>query len=155
MGTADTVRVLHFADAHIDIANYGRHDPKTALPIRVMDFLEALDQVVDSAVEEKVDLVIFAGDAYKDRNPQPTFQRAWGERMMRLSEAGIPTVLLVGNHDVAPAAGRAHTLHEFKTLDVPHLHVADNILLFTDEILGCPIQVLSVPWVSRSQLMTR
>ncbi|MCZ7668592.1 MAG: hypothetical protein M5U34_16080 [Chloroflexi bacterium] len=34
------VRVLHFADAHIDIANYGRHDPDSLLPVRVMDFFE-------------------------------------------------------------------------------------------------------------------
>lgn len=155
MAKSDSVRVLHFADAHIDIANYGRHDPKTALPIRVMDFLNSLDQIVDTALEEKVDLVIFAGDAYKDRNPQPTFQRAWGNRMMRLSEAGIPTVLLVGNHDVAPAAGRAHTLHEFKTLGVPNLHVADRIAMLDADTLGCPVQIISVPWVSRSQLMTR
>lgn len=149
------VRVLHFADAHIDIANYGRHDPETALPIRVMDFLNTLDQIIDTAVEEKVDLVIFAGDAYKDRNPQPTFQRAWGERMMRLSKANIPTVLLVGNHDVAPAAGRANTLQEFKTLQVPHIHMANRIELLGPDELGCPVQVITVPWVSRSQLMTR
>jgi exonuclease SbcD len=155
MGKKSSVRLLHFADAHIDIANYGRHDPDTALPIRVMDFLNALDQVIDTAIEEKVDLVIFAGDAYKDRNPQPTFQRAWGMRMMRLSEAGIPTVLLVGNHDVAPAAGRAHTLHEFTTLHVPHIHVGDRITLFGPDTLACPVQVITVPWVSRSQLMTR
>lgn len=155
MGKHTTIRVLHFADAHIDIANFGRHDPNTALPVRVMDFLHALDQVVDTAVEEKVDLVIFAGDAYKDRNPQPTFQRAWGERMMRLSAAGIPTILLVGNHDVAPAAGRAHTLHEFNTLRVPCIHVADRIGLLGPEELNCPVQVITVPWVSRSQLMTR
>ena len=84
------IKLLHFADAHIDIANYGRHDPDSALPIRVMDFLHALDQIVETAVSEKVDLVIFAGDAYKDRNPQPTFQREWGKRMMQLSQAGIP-----------------------------------------------------------------
>jgi exonuclease SbcD len=151
----EAVRVLHFADAHIDIANYGRHDPDTALPVRVMDFLNALDQVVGTAIEEKVDLVIFAGDAYKDRNPQPTFQRAWGERMMRLSQAKIPTVLLVGNHDVAPAAGRANTLQEFKTLQVPYIHMANRIELLGPEALGCPVQIITVPWVSRSQLMTR
>jgi exonuclease SbcD len=149
------IRLLHFADAHIDIANYGRHDPETALPIRVMDFLNALDQVIDTAVEEKVDLVIFAGDAYKDRNPQPTFQRAWGERMMRLSKANIPTILLVGNHDVAPAAGRANTLQEFKTLQVPNIHMANRIELLGPDELGLPVQVITVPWVSRSQLMTR
>ena len=60
-----SLRVLHFADAHIDIANYGRHDPESALPVRVMDFLRSLDQIVDQAVSDPVDLVIFAGDAYK------------------------------------------------------------------------------------------
>ena len=75
------LRILHFADAHIDIANYGRHDPITGLPYRVVDYLKSLDAIVDAAIDERVDLVIFAGDAYKDRNPQPTFQRAWGERI--------------------------------------------------------------------------
>lgn len=149
------IRLLHFADAHIDIANYGRHDPKTGLPVRVMDFLNALDQIVDTAIEEKVELVIFAGDAYKDRNPQPTFQRAWGERMMRLSQAKIPTLLLVGNHDVSPAAGRAHTLHEFSTLGVPYIHVADRPALWTPEQLGVPVQIIAVPWLSRSLLVGR
>jgi DNA repair protein SbcD/Mre11 len=149
------IRLLHFADAHIDIANYGRFDPHTALPIRVMDFLHSLDQIVERAIDDPVDLVIFAGDAYKDRNPHPTFQREWGKRIMRLSQAGIPTVLLVGNHDVSPASGRAHTLQEFNTLQVPHIHVADRILRLGPAELGLPVQIITVPWVSRSQLMTR
>jgi exonuclease SbcD len=149
------IRIVHFADAHIDIANFGRHDPNTGLPVRVTDFLIALDQIIDTAIEEKVDLVLFAGDAYKDRNPQPTFQREWGKRMMRLSAAGIPTVLLVGNHDVALAAGRAHTIQEFKTLSVPNIFVADTIGLLGPNELGLPLQIITVPWVSRSVLMTR
>ena len=149
------ISVLHFADAHIDIANYGRHDPESALPIRVMDFLHALDQIIDTALAEKVDLVIFAGDAYKDRNPQPTFQREWGKRLMRLSQAEIPTLLLIGNHDKSPASGRAHTLQEFGTLQVPHIHVADRIHLWRPGDLGVNAQIISVPWVSRSQLMAR
>ena len=149
------IRLLHFADAHIDIANYGRFDPHTALPIRVMDFLHSLDQIVDRAIEEQVDLVIFAGDAYKDRNPHPTFQREWGRRIMRLSQAAIPTILLVGNHDVSPASGRAHTLHEYSTLQVPHIHVADRIVRLGPDELGLPLQLITVPWVSRSHLMTR
>jgi len=64
--------VLHFADAHIDIAGHGRHDPLTGLPLRVLDFLNALDRIVDTAIQERVDLVLFAGDAYKDRTPSPT-----------------------------------------------------------------------------------
>ena len=151
----NSLRILHFADAHIDIANYGRHDPNLALPMRVIDFLKSLDTIVETAVSEQVDLVIFAGDAYKDRNPHPTFQREWGKRMMRLSQAGIPTLLLVGNHDVSPAAGRAHTLQEFSTLAVPHIFIADRITRLGPDELGLPVQLITIPWVSRHQLMTR
>ena len=148
------VKVLHFADAHIDIAAHGRHDPESGLPVRVLDFLKALDTIIDAAINEKVDLVIFAGDAYKDRSPSPTFQREWGRRIMRLSSAAIPTLLLVGNHDISPASGRAHTLQEFDTLQVPHIHVIYKPeFLKPDDLEGLPLQVLGLPWVFRSGLM--
>ncbi len=148
------VKVLHFADAHIDIATYGKHDPETGLPIRVLDFLKALDTIVDCAIEEKVDLVLFAGDTYKDRTPSPTFQREWGRRMIRLPMAGIPLLMLVGNHDLSPASGRAHTLQEFDTLQVPKVRVMQKPeLLRPADLWGLPLQVLALPWVFRSTLM--
>lgn len=147
------IKILHFADAHIDMARHGRRDPETGLPVRVLDFLHALDTIVDTAVAEKVDLVIFAGDAYRDRTPAPTYQREWGKRMMRLSEAGIQTILVVGNHDVSPAAGRAHTLQEFDTLQVPNIHVVSKpCLLGPDDLNGLPVQVIGIPWLNRSGL---
>ncbi|MDT8304527.1 MAG: exonuclease SbcCD subunit D [Anaerolineae bacterium] len=155
MSNQKPLKILHFADAHIDIANYGRHDAETGLPVRVVDFLNALDQIIDRAIEEPVDLVLFAGDAYKDRNPQPTFQREWGKRMMRLARAGIPTVLLVGNHDVSPASKRAHTLQEYSTFEIPQIHVADRLGLIRPEKLGVGVQIATLPWVSRSALLTR
>lgn len=148
------IKILHFADAHIDIANYGRHDPASGLPLRVLDFLKALDTIIDAAIEEKVDLVIFAGDAYKDRAPAPTYQREWGRRVMRLSRAGIRTLLLVGNHDLSPAVGRAHALQEYDTLNVPGVQVIGlPTLLLPDQLGGLPVQVMALPWVSRSYLM--
>jgi exonuclease SbcD len=147
------LKLLHFADAHIDMANYGRHDPESGLPYRVMDYLKSLDTIVDAAIDEQVDLVLFAGDAYKDRNPAPTFQREWGRRIMRLSNAGIPTILLVGNHDLSPGLGRAHALEEFATLEVSNVFVADRPTLYTPKELGVDIQVLAVPWISRSGMM--
>ncbi|MDY6873290.1 MAG: exonuclease SbcCD subunit D [Chloroflexota bacterium] len=148
------IKLLHFADAHIDMANYGRHDPASGLPMRVMDFLKSLDEIVQAAIDEQVDLVIFAGDAYKDRSPAPTFQREWDQRIMRLSEAGIPTLLLTGNHDISPSSGRAHAIQEFESLNVPHIRVLSAPqFLGPKELEGLPIQVLALPWVSRSNLM--
>jgi exonuclease SbcD len=148
------ITILHFADAHIDMANYGRHDPQSGLPARVMDFLKSLDTIVDTAIAEKVDLVLFAGDAYKDRSPAPTFQREWGRRIMRLSRAGIPTLLLVGNHDLSPALGRANAMETFDTLDVPHVRVIDRpLFLKPDDLGGLPLQVIALPWIARSGLI--
>ncbi len=148
------LKILHFADAHIDIAAHGRRDPVSGLPMRVLDFLKALDTIVDTAIAEKVNLVLFAGDAYKDRTPVPTFQREWGKRMMRLSDAGVPTLMLVGNHDLSPAVGRANALQEFDTLHVPHLYLADRPAFWRPEDLeGLPLQVLALPWISRSSMM--
>lgn len=148
------VKILHFADAHIDMANYGRRDPETGLPMRVVDFLKSLDVIVDTAVSEKVDMVIFAGDAYKDRSPAPTFQREWGKRIMRLSRAGIMTLLLVGNHDLSPALGRANAVEEFSTLEVPHVRVLDRpMVLKPEDLEGLQVQVMALPWISRSGLM--
>jgi exonuclease SbcD len=147
------MRLLHFADAHIDMANYGRHDPETGLPFRVLDFLKSLDIIIEAAITEKVDLVIFAGDAYRDRSPTPTFQREWGKRIIRLSKAGIRTLLLVGNHDLSPALGRASAIQEFETLDIPHVTVVSKPAFLSAQELGLPIQVIAIPWVSRSGLM--
>lgn len=148
------MRILHFADAHIDIASQRRRDPESGLPIRVLDFLKALDAIIDAAISEKVDLVLFAGDAYKDRTPVPTYQREWGRRIMRLSQAGIPTLLLIGNHDLPPATGRANALQEFDTLEVPHIKVlAKPAFLKPEDLEGLPLQVIALPWVSRSGML--
>lgn len=147
------MKILHFADAHIDMTNYGRHDHQTGLPLRVLDFLKSLDTIVDTAISEIVDMVIFAGDAYKDRSPAPTFQREWGRRIMRLSQAGIPTFLLVGNHDMSPAVGRAHAIQEFDTLQIPHVRVLQKPEFLSADELGLPVQMIAIPYISRSSLM--
>ncbi len=153
-------RILHFADAHIDIANHGKRDPESGLAVRVLDFLQSLDEIIEAAVQNKVDCVVFAGDAYKDRNPSPTYQREWGSRIMRLSRAGIPTLLLVGNHDISPAVGRAHALTEFSTLNVPHVKILDQPGFFSADDLkplsssntNLNLQLIALPWMSRSEI---
>ena len=148
------LKILHFSDAHIDMANFGKLDVATGLPMRVMDFLKSLDEIIDTAINEKVDAVIFSGDAYKDRSPLPTHAREWGRRIMRLSHAKIPTILLTGNHDSSPTVSRAHAIHEFSTLEVPYIHVVDKPCVLTpDDLDGLPLQVIGLPWVFRSGRM--
>ena len=39
----EPIRVLHFADTHIGMENYGKTDPETGLSSRVRDFLRRMD----------------------------------------------------------------------------------------------------------------
>ena len=149
------MRILHFSDLHIGVENYGRIDPQTGLSTRLIDFLSSLDQVVEYALTENVDLVLLAGDAYKGRDPSQTHQREFASRLARLSHAGIPTFLLVGNHDLPSAVSRATAVEIFSTLEVPHLTVGDNLQNYTIQTKSGPLQILAVPWPRRSGILSR
>ncbi len=149
------IRLLHIADIHIGMENYGRTDPQTGLNQRVMDFLRRLSDAVDYALDHEIDVVIFAGDAYKTRNPNPTFQREFARRMKRLADAGIPVLMLVGNHDLPAVAQKATSISIFSTLDVPNTVVGDREKLWQITCRrGQPLQVATVPYPLKSGLLT-
>lgn len=147
--------MLHFADLHIGVENYGRIDPETGLSTRLIDFLGAFDELVDYALSESVDLVILAGDAYKSRDPSQTQQREFAKRLAKLSSSGIPVFLLVGNHDMPHAMGRATALEIFNTLNVPELVVGDHLETHLVTTRNGPIQIVALPWPRRSQLLAQ
>lgn len=149
------MRVLHFSDLHIGVENYGRTDPDTGLSTRLGDFLDSLDQVVEYALTESVDLVLLAGDAYKGRDPSQTHQREFAKRLARLSEAQIPTFLLVGNHDLPNATSRANAVEIFSTLRLPHTYIGSHLENYLVPTPSGPIQVLAIPWPRRSVLVGR
>lgn len=150
------INVLHLADIHIGIENYGRFDSKSGLNSRVLDFLRRLAQAIDYALENEADVCIFAGDAYKNQRPNPTLQREFARRIKRLVDAGIPTVLLVGNHDMSTADRAASSLDIFKTLDVPGVIVASREELHQLTCRrGQPLQVATLPYPQRSRLLSQ
>ncbi|MCS7283773.1 MAG: exonuclease SbcCD subunit D [Anaerolineae bacterium] len=149
----EPIRLLHFADLHIGIENYGRLDPSTGVNSRVRDFLDRLDEVVAYALENEADLVVFAGDAYKTRDPNPTYQRAFARRVKQLVDAGVPVVLLVGNHDLPTMPQRASTVDIFQTLAVPNVYVGREEGVFRIQTRRGPVQVAVVPFPIRTRLL--
>ena len=149
------MRVLHFSDLHIGVENYGRTDPNTGLSTRLGDFLAALDELVEFALSNHVDLVVLAGDAYKGRDPSQTHQREFAIRLRRLSAAGIPTFLLAGNHDLPAMASRANSVEIFATLDVPNVYVGSRLTNHTINTPAGPVQIVAVPWPTRGAMLAR
>jgi len=149
------VKILHFADLHLGVESYGRIDPATGLSSRLLDFLSALDQVVDYALGNKVDLVLFCGDAYKSREPSQTQQREFAKRIRRLSSSNIPIFLLIGNHDLPNAIGRATTTEIFDTLAVENVYVSNRPDIYRIPTNSGTIQIVSLPWLRRSALLSK
>ena len=90
------LRLLHTADVHLG----ARHDDlgEAAAAQRERQFA-AFKATVDLAIEEKVDIVLVAGDLF-DSNTQPrrSVERVAAE-LKRLVEAKIRTVIIPGTHD--------------------------------------------------------
>ncbi len=148
----EPIRVLHFADTHIGMENYGKTDPQTGLSSRVRDFLRRMDEMVDYARDHDVDLVIFAGDAFKTRQPNPTYQREFAHRIRDLSQLA-PVVLLVGNHDLPPTTLKASSIEIYHTLQVPNVWVADDYTLREIETRRGLAAVATAPYPIRSRLL--
>jgi exonuclease SbcD len=149
------MKIIHFADAHIGVETYGTIDPEKGLSTRVLDELRAVDEVIDYAVNNGADLVLFCGDAYKNREPSPTHQREFAMRIRRLSEARIPTVLVVGNHDLPGSPGKANSVEIFDTLDIGYIHIADKPGILHIATKNGEIQVAALPWLRRNALLIK
>ena len=149
------MRILHFADVHIGVENYARTNPETGLSTRLHDFLDTFDELVDYAIESGVHLALFCGDAYKSRDPSQTQQREFARRIVRLSEAGIPSFLLIGNHDTPHSQGRATALDIYRTLPTPRVIIGDAAKTYTVQTADGPLQIVAVPWIRRSQFLAR
>ena len=149
------MKILHFADLHLGVETYGRINPETGVSTRLDDFLAAFDKLVDFALDNRVDLVVFCGDAYKSREPSQTQQREFARRINRLSSGGIPVFLLVGNHDLPNAIGKATSTEIFQTLAVKNVYVSNKPDVYRIETKSGPIQVASLPWLRRSALVKK
>jgi exonuclease SbcD len=150
------IKLLHLSDIHLGSGfSHGRLNPETGLNTRLEDFLVALSHCIDRALTDPVDLVLFGGDAFPDATPPPLIQQALASQFCRLSTAGIPTVLLVGNHDQHAQGLGGASLSIYRTLGVPGVVVGDQLTTHQLQTANGPVQIITLPWLTRSTLLTR
>lgn len=146
------IKFVHTADIHFGMENYGRLDAKTGIHTRLLDFQKAVNFMIDKAISENVDLFVFAGDAYKTHNPTPTHQRLLMQSFFRLYKAKIPVVIIIGNHDNPLSYGKAHALEIFGQIPVDGFYVISQPDSIKLETKNGPIQIVGIPWPTRSIL---
>jgi DNA repair protein SbcD/Mre11 len=149
------VRVMHFADTHFGVELYGRLDPESGLNTRLMDFRQSLEAAIDRALDEGIDLAVFAGDAYKTRDPRQTDQREFAACIRRLTDAGVPVVLLVGNHDMPAIRGRANAIEIYRTLGVTNVHVLYKPEILLVETRAGTVRIAAMPYLIKGYSLAR
>ncbi|MGQ4649498.1 exonuclease subunit SbcD [Lyngbya aestuarii] len=150
------IKILHLSDIHMGSGfSHGRINPATGVNTRLEDFVNTLTKCIDRAIAEPVDLVLFGGDAFPDATPPPYVQEAFASQFRRLVDAQIPTVLLVGNHDQHSQGHGGASLCIYRTLGVPGFVVGDRIETHFIATRSGKIQIITLPWLTNSALLTR
>lgn len=153
-GATIAMRILHFSDTHLGAEIYGRRDPETGVHTQLKDFLRCMDFMVETAVDKDVDAVVFTGDAYHSRRPDPLPQREFIKRVISLSERNIAVLILAGNHDLPPSYGEASALDIFSVVKIPGV-----IFVRRPEVISLPtrkgeFQVFCLPYLPRRALIS-
>ncbi len=141
------IRVMHFADTHFGVELYGRLDPDTGLNTRLQDFKRSLTSAIESALERGIDLAVFAGDAYKSRDPRQTDQREFANCIRLLTQQNIPVVMLIGNHDMPAIRGRANAIEIYRTLGVTGVQIVSRPEMFLVETPAGKVRIVGIPYL--------
>ena len=143
------MKLLHFADSHINAADHGSwslRDNETKRPLRAVDYLSAVDKIASAAIREKIDCVLFAGDAYDTENPDNFYRDRFQTAIGKIADAGIPVVMVPGNHDRNKMDTHNSALSVFGSMRRDKVFVPHETTLLTPNDLGINLFVIAVPW---------
>ena len=93
-------RFLHCSDLHIDSPFQGLSSlqPSLAEILRKSTY-QAFQNIVELALQEEVEAVLIAGDIYDGSDKSLEAQLKFRSGLQKLSDAGIDTFIVHGNHD--------------------------------------------------------
>lgn len=140
------MRILHTADWHAGRTLHGRD--------RTPEIRAALAELAEAALDRAVDLIVVAGDLFDTRHPSPAAEEAVYEFFLRTGRAGIPSVVIAGNHD---HPGRLDAISDVLGLAgarvIGSARVAGRGGAFTLEAGGERVHVAALPFVSERRIV--
>lgn len=115
------MKFIHAADLHLDtpFANIKNFSKQLQNDLRRSTYTAAT-KVFDTAIKEKVDFVILAGDTYDNIDRSLNAQDFLKNQFLHLKENDIKVYLIYGNHD--------YYRNDFSTIDFP-----ENVFIFHDQ----------------------
>jgi DNA repair protein SbcD/Mre11 len=94
------MKIVHIADTHLGLAAFNRLDPGSGMNLREKQIYDNFLLAIDRIIEEKPDVLVHAGDLFDTVKPKTKAYTTVLEALNRLQAAGIPFVVIAGNHSM-------------------------------------------------------
>ena len=137
------MRILHTSDWHLGRTFHGES--------LVDEQRQAVERIVELAVEHQVDLVVIAGDLYDRAIPPTEAVQLFDDALVLLQQTGATVVAIAGNHDSA-----TRVAHGDRLLRAAGVTVRGTIADLTDPLVvaatdgGPPVAVYPLPFLEPS-----
>ena len=140
------MKILHTADWHAGRQLHGID--------RTGEIREVLQEIVELAKTHAVDLILVAGDIYDSKNPGAEAEAAVYDFFKSLGQAGIPSVVIAGNHD-SPSRLDAvsHLLELARVYVIGHPRVSSQGGVFDLPIGNETARIAALPFVSERRIV--
>ena len=94
------MKLVHIADTHLGLSAFSRLDPESGMNLREKQIYNNFLAAIDRIIREKPDVLIHAGDLFDTVKPKPRAYTTVLDALTRLADAGIPLVIVTGNHSM-------------------------------------------------------
>ena len=141
------MRIVHTSDWHAG-RNWKGQD-------RLPELQSVLEHLGDFIERERIDLVLMSGDVFESQVPAPEAERAVSGFFKRLGAAGIPSVVVAGNHDHPVRMDAWGMLAEFvgvQARGLPRRRTEGSLIELSSKS-GESVCVAAVPWASPGRIV--
>ncbi len=94
------MKLIHIADTHLGLAAFSRLDPESGMNLREKQIYDNFLRGINDIINAKPDALIHAGDLFDSVKPKTKAYTITLEALDRLSNAGIPVIIIAGNHSM-------------------------------------------------------
>jgi len=111
------------SDTHFGLSVHGHENPVTGLHTQTEDIFKAYQESIDYALKNKASLFIHSGDVFDKKVVNQTVVNQFYKQTKQLTDAGIPVVVLQGNHDASQYIQIKNGLDIAGTIGVDNFYV--------------------------------
>lgn len=145
--TLPPIRIAHLSDTHLGYRGLNKVDPETGRNQRTIDVDQAFERAITDILRRDVDLVIHSGDVFHHTRPTWHSLRLFIRQMRRIEQAGIPTVVIAGNHDT-PRLRTGGSAYSVLDLALPEIRFAadyEDVHITEEPFAAMNLHIQAIP----------